>query len=272
MEGFPAGHGFFRGRAAENGEKQMRRVLLFVLWLVFFGVPTGVFGGEEDDRVFRFTLTPWAEPGLPAPEAIGRLALRDGVTVPAFVLPVDDAAEDGLIRRKPERMSLDAAVRPRFAARLAAYYTGHWGREGWLLAPAAWRLMRAQAGMNGSAVFVFAPPRGETGFLSFQSTGACAGCAAMEASLYFPDIRARVEEEYGMAYTSSEPPLDSIVDIRPHTRAWRVVLGGRNIDGITFYDGDSDDPFFTWSVSLPDPDGDLATPVLNWLLPPKKQP
>ena len=167
-------------------------------------------------------------------------------------------------------MSLDVAVKVQFAARLAAYYTGYWGREGWLLAPATWRLMRAQAGMNGSAVFVFAPPRGETGFLSFQSTGACVGCAAMEASLYFPDIRAQVEEEYGMAYTSSEPPLDSIVDIRPHTRAWRVVLGGRNIDGITFYNGDSDDPFFTWSVSLPDQDGDLATPVLNWLLPPKK--
>ena len=154
----------------------MRCVSLFVLWLVLLLVPAGVFGGEEDDRVFRFTLTPWTEPGLSAPEAIGQLVLRDGVTVPAFVLSVDDAAEDGLVRRKPERMSLDAAVKVQFAARLAAYYTGYWGREGWLLAPATWRLMRAQAGMNGSAVFVFAPPRGETGFLSFQSTGACVGC------------------------------------------------------------------------------------------------
>ena len=49
----------------------MRCVSLFVLWLVLLLVPAGVFGGEEDDRVFRFTLTPWTEPGLSAPEAIG---------------------------------------------------------------------------------------------------------------------------------------------------------------------------------------------------------
>lgn len=248
----------------------MLRFLLtvFCCGLLFF--PGSVWGEEDGGLVFQFSLTPEADPNLPAPKAIGLLTLQGGLTIPAFVLPMNDAMAGEYIYSEPEAMTLDARVKPEFAGQFNAYYTGHYGKDGWFLVPKTWKPIRAAVGVTGSACFVFAPPAGKKGFLSFQDTSVCVGCAMVEASLYFPEVRAQAQEEFSSAYTSSKPPLDSIIDIRPHTKAWRVILDGQNIDGITYYNAAEDLPFFTYSVSLPEPDQDLATPILNWLLPPKK--
>lgn len=256
---------------AYTKEGNMLRVLLIIFSCVFLVFPSSVLGTESNELVFKFEFpSPDADVNMPAPQAVGNLILLDGVTIPAFALAVGETLEEGYVYHQPETMTLEARIKPEFAGRFNAYYLNYYGRDGWLLVPKTWRPTWAQIGANGSGSFIFAPPAGEKGFLSFQSDGVCLGCAMINASLYFPEVRAEALEDFGQAYTSSKPPLDSIVDIRPHTKAWRVILDGQNIDGITYYNPDEDSPLFIYSVSIPGPDHDLATPILNWLLPPRE--
>jgi hypothetical protein len=48
-----------------------------------------------------------------------------------------------------------------------------------------------------------------------------------------------------------------------------VVLHGQPIDVLAFYDEENDFQFFQVEVSLPASEQSLATPILNWFLPPK---
>lgn len=71
-----------------------------------------------------------------------------------------------------------------------------------------------------------------------------------------------------MIYENANVPLKT-VRIRPKVMAYQAVVEGQPIDGLAFYDEESDFQFFDVEVSLPAPERDLATPILNWFLPPK---
>jgi len=244
----------------KNGEPLMTIRILSVLVLCLLW--TGVTSAD----VYKFTLTnpPDKATDKPKVKAIGDLVINGALHLPAYQLTVQDGIEEsGWSTATPETLKIQAHLDPKFAGRLAAYFHAN----GWILVPRNWKVTRGAQGADGSAVVNFAPPTRQ-GHLTYSTTGACVGCAQSEASVFFPEARLSAKQNDFLFYNGTNVPMKN-VRIRPKIMAYRAVVHGQPIDGLAFYDEESDLPFFQVEVSLPAADRDLATPILNWFLPPK---
>ena len=240
--------------------KQILRLLLSTI--IFLFSVTGVANAD----VYKFTLTkqPDKEADQPKVKAIGDLVINGTIHIPAHQLTVLDSIEEsGWSTVAPETMKIQGHLDPKFAGRLAAYFQAN----GWILAPQSWKVTRGAQGVDGSAVVVFAPPTGQ-GYLTYSTAGACVGCAQSTASIFFPDARRSAEQNDFLFYDGTNVPVKT-VRIRPKIMAYHAVVDGQPIDGLAFYDEENDYEFIQVEVSLPAAERDLATPILNWFLPPK---
>jgi len=99
----------------------------------------------------------------------------------------------------------------------------------------------------------------------YKSTGACAGCAASEASLYFDEARKRAKDDEFMFYRKSD--LIRLLPLNDFEKAYSIrVKSGSPVDGIVYFDGSSDFMFFDVQISLPLKQHDIATAILNQFL------
>ena len=239
--------------------KRILRLLLFTIILVF--PVTGVVSAE----VYKFTLTnpPDKVADQPKVKAIGDLVINGTVHIPAYQLTMQDGTEEsGWSTAAPETLKIQGHLDPRFAGRLTAYFHA----RGWILVPRIWKVTRGAQGADGSAVVNFAPPTGQ-GHLTYSTAGACVGCAQSTASVFFPEARQSAKQNEFLFYNGTNVPMKT-VRIRPKIMAYRVVVHGQPIDGLAFYDEENDFQFFQVEVSLPAAERGLATPILNWFLPP----
>ena len=201
---------------------------------------------------------------LPKVKSIGEIVINGTVHVPAFQLTVQDGIEDsGWSTATPETLKIQGHLDPKAAGRLVAYYHAN----GWILVPKGWRVTRGAQGVDGSGAISFAPTTGQ-GHLTHWTAGACVGCAQSTASVFFLEAHRSAKENDFLFYEGSNVPLKT-VRIRPKVMAYRAVVEGQPIDGLAFYDEESDLPYHQVEVSLPSAERDLATPILNWFLPPK---
>jgi hypothetical protein len=239
------------------------RILPILLSAIIFVFPvTGAISAE----VYKFSLTspPDKAADQPKVKAIGDVVINGTIRIPAYQLTVQDGVdESGWSTATPDSLKIRGSLNPEFAGQLAAYFHAY----GWILVPRSWKVTSAAFGADGSAVVSFAPPAGQ-GHLTYISTGACVGCALSVASVFFPEAHRRAKEDGFLFYTGTNVPMN-VVRIRPKIMAYRAVVSGQPIDGLAFYDEEADYQFFQVEVSLPAAERSLATPILNWFLPPK---
>jgi hypothetical protein len=241
-------------------QQQILLTLLSTIILIF--PVTGAIGAE----VYKFSLTnpPDKAANQPKVKAIGDLVINETIRIPAYQLTERDGIhESGWNTATPDTLKIQGSFNPKFAAQLAAYFHAN----GWILVPRSWKVTKGTLGADGSSVVNFAPPMGE-GHLTYWSAGACMGCALSTASIFFPEARQSAKQNEFLFYNGTNVPMN-IVRIRPKIMAYRAVVSGQPIDGLAFYDGEADFQFFQVEVSLPAAERDLATPILNWFLPPK---
>lgn len=201
---------------------------------------------------------------LPKVRAIGEVVINGTTHLPAYQLSVQGGIEDsGWSTATPDTLEISGHLDPRVAARMVAYYSAN----GWILVPKGWKVTRGAQGVDGSGAISFAPATGQ-GHLTYRTAGACVGCAQSTASVFFPEAHRSAKENGFLFYDGTNVPLKTVC-IRPKVMAYRAVMRGQPIDGLAFYDEESDLPFHQVEVSLPQAERDLATPVLNWFLPPK---
>jgi hypothetical protein len=230
-------------------------LVLCLLW-------TGVTSAD----VYKFTLThpPDKAADQPKVKAIGELVINGTLHLPAYQLTVQDGIEEsGWSTAAPETLKIQGHLDPKFAGRLVAYFHA----DGWIMVPRNWKVTRGAQGVDGSGVVNFAPPTGQ-GHLTYWTAGACVGCAQSSASVFFPEARRSAKQNDFPFYNGTNVPLKT-VRIRPKMMAYRAVVDRQPIDGLAFYNEESDFQFFQVEVSLPAVERDLATPILNWFLPPK---
>lgn len=231
----------------------------FLISLILCLIWTGITGAEV--YKFKLTSTPDKAADQPKVKGIGDLVINGTLHLPAYQLTMQDGIEDsGWSTTAPKTMKIQGHLDPKFAGRLAAYFHAN----GWILAPRNWKVTRGAQGVDGSMVVNFAPP-GKQGHLSYWTAGACVGCAQSTAGVFFPEARRAAKENDFLIYNGTNVPLKTI-RIRPKIMAYRAVVDGQPIDGLAFYDEENDFQFFQVEVSLPAPERDLATPILNWFL------
>ena len=194
---------------------------------------------------------------------LGKIRIN-GQAVPAYGLRMSNPAADGMLDLRPaqkETLSFKAAITPAQTQQVAAYYHSF----GWLLVPRGWQPVAGGLGANGSESLLFMPPN-NSGYVQFYHTSACVGCAQIAASAFFPEAAKDATANDFPAYTGTDVPLQQM-RLRPHFIGYRATKNGQRIDGLAYYNRDADLPFWKAELSLPSTQGDLAQPILNWLLP-----
>jgi hypothetical protein len=243
----------------KRAKRQNHHALPGVLRALALALATCAVLGAE---AYRFELggTQRSPDELPRSEAIGVLRVGPSLRLPAYQLTILDSASDtGFTTCKPDSMHAKADLDPKAAGRLAAY--AH--PEGWILVPRGWKPLGAAAGMDGSGYVSFVPPQG-LGHITYDTAGGCAGCAAMDARPYFPEVRRRPDLA-DQPYPGTNVPL-KVFRISRTLAAYRAWVRKQPIDGLACFAPDSDSPFYRVEVSLPAGDRDLAGPILDWFL------
>ncbi len=185
----------------------------------------------------------------------------NGVQLPAYGIRLPSPVLDEMLSFTPEQTALQSAATAAQLQRLSVYaFAGRW-----FLVPRDWTLRSAELGANGSEWLEFAPADGN-GLLRYINTSACVGCAQSEASAFFPEARRDAKANDFSFYRGTDVPIKS-VRLRPHLMAYQASKHGRRIDGLAYYQSDSDLPYWRMEVSLPPAQQDLAQPILNRLLP-----
>ena len=239
----------------------MPRLLSLLLWVIL-GLSTPLAQAE----LYSFGPPPATADRAderPQTEAIDPLLINNRTRLPAFRLSLPSGAEDGMRRFDPDSLTLNNRPSPKHADQLAAFYHAY----GWLLVPKGWQAVQGGVGANGSESLLFRPPSGP-GYLSFYHTSACVGCAQSTAAVFFPEARKDAQANEFLSYTGTRTPLHTS-RIRPHMMAYRTTVDGQQIDGVAYYNAAEDLPFFKVEVSLPANQRHLASPILNWFVPPK---
>ncbi len=193
----------------------------------------------------------------PKSKRVGDVETRNGVKIPVYALSMPSGSTDGLQTFTPQSRQLDLELKPEIAAQLDAYAYS----EGVILVPKNWSILRAGAGADGSTALLFAPDKSGQSYLSFESAGACIGCAYSNASAYFDEARKLAKQDDFLFYRKSD--LIQSVQLGRVEKGYRIKTEGNPVDGIAYFDSSSDFPFFDVQISLPATQHPLATAVLN---------
>lgn len=200
---------------------------------------------------------------LPKPKSLGMAVLANGVKLPAYQVYYHDGTGDEPDMSTPS-LQLTKKLEPALSRQLALYYFD----QRWFLLPKDWRFVSATLGANGSSVIYFAPPQNDGHFKAWTNNGGCYGCGINTASYFFKEADRLNQREFDAPpqYQKISPAVN-ISTIRPHTQAWRATIGRQNIDGVVYFDLQSEAYTSAVQVSLPKAQSKLATPILNWHLP-----
>jgi hypothetical protein len=198
---------------------------------------------------------------------VGQLHLNQQQYLPAYATTMSSGyADSGLSTFQPEQLKLPMTLKPQLIKQLAAYYH----QDGWILVPRGWTLTQAGVGANGSSLLLFQGPQ-QQGYLRYQSTGACVGCALAEASVFFPEAVAEAKAGEFLYYANTSTPIHTI-RLRPHYIAYQAQTPKQQrVDGLVYYNAADDLPYFRLELSFPASLQPLATPILNFYLPVKNK-
>lgn len=235
----------------------------FVLCLVLaFGMPAAL--AQQGKEAYRIGELPAADDSAGRATAFEAGDVQiNGVTVPVYGTRVADPHEDGAhlsFAPNPEA-HLQSTATAEQLQHLAVYYYSH----GWLLVPREWRLRRGGVGANGTAAWTFAAADG-SGWLSYGNSSACVGCAQSAAAPFFPEAQADAEANGMDYYSGTDVPIQS-TRLQPHLMGYQAEKNGRRIDGLVYYQSDSDQPHWQLELSLPEAQQDLRMPMLERFTP-----
>ncbi len=102
-----------------------------------------------------------------------------------------------------------------------------------------------------------------------SSTGACAGCAESDASLYFDTVRESAKGD--MFPYCRKPDFVRSVPLGPDQRAYSIkVTDGNPVDGWAYFNQDDNVEYYDVQISAPASQHALASAVLNQFVIPRK--
>lgn len=232
---------------------------LLLLCTIGWAAPTAIFSIGQ--------ISPASNHTKPTTTLIGQLQLNHHQHLPAYATTMSSGyADSGLSSFQPHHLKLPITLKPQLVKQLAAYYH----QDGWILVPRGWTLTQAGVGANGSSLLLFQDPQ-QQGYLRYQSTGACVGCALAEASVFFPEAVAEAKAGEFLYYAKTSTPIHT-VRLRPHYIAYQAQTPKQQrVDGLVYYNAADDLPYFRLELSFPTSLQPLATPVLNFYLPAKNK-
>lgn len=241
----------------------MKNKLVPILFLAFFA-PVSLTGQIHKELYVigeRPAMRPAARVG--SSFSAGTIPVNN-IQIPAYGTEIEDpdGGEGSSLKFEPQHGEhFTTAATPAQLQRLAAYLTS----EGWMLAPRGWHLQQGRIGANGSSVWVFIAPDGN-GWLRYDNSSACVGCAQSSASPFFPEARRDAQENEIDFYSGTDVPIQS-VRLRPNIVAYRANKNGRRFDGVVFYQNAGDTGHWHVQVTLPAHQQELAQPILNRFIP-----
>lgn len=197
---------------------------------------------------------------------IGQATFKQGVTIAAFAVSIQNPMEDGLLNDfevcSTKTCSFNFTVPPDQAKRLSLYWVAGVGP---FLAPKAWKTIEAGMGPSGIASLMMSDANGDQ-VLTIYNTSACVGCALSAASRYFPEAKREAIANEFMAYTSSNIVVNK-VSLNKDTVAFSYQLPAHyQTHGIAKFYGMQQDivNYNQMSMTLMPKDKALASTILNF--------
>lgn len=191
----------------------------------------------------------------------GFASFRNGVKIPVFTIKnISDTDLSGnpSINCLKEKCYFPMEIEPNIAKNMKIYIYSY---DQWILVPKEWNNIEAIIGGNGNTVFSMSSPD-QKSVLSMYDIPACFGCAITSASAYFPT--ASKYKAFYIKYDSSNVPLN-IVRPNDHTVYYEYQLPGKyKINGIARFYPESDNPFTSLKVGLPENQKKVARAMLNF--------
>lgn len=133
--------------------------------------------------------------------------------------------------------------------------------NGVVFVPKGWKLVYGGIASTGGISYIFVPPNGDDGYLKFQHNGSCLSCAMENGSLFFEQAKKDAQDHDFNVYISNFPL--TVVKIKKNLVSFYTEQDHLRLDGIAFYNPNSQLPFWKAEVSLPPLQQHLANPLLN---------
>lgn len=231
----------------------MMRILFFLLPAICFsGYATLTFA---DEYQFSFEPRELTDPVMMKAKFMKEITLNQQ-KINVYQTEYEDNIEGGWL--KSDIVPFSTKLKAETLAHFDLYAMPY---EQMLLVPKGWQLLNGSVGANGSTSYVFAP-KDRVGYFSYYHAASCVGCAMMAASAFFPDAKKHAKENDFLFYTSTNFPV-SQVSLNPHLIAYQANQGKKRLDGVAYYNIESDAPFWQAEIYLPEHQQKLATPLLN---------
>lgn len=165
-------------------------------------------------------------------------------------------------RKTGPQTQYDKALKVKIKSEYLKHFELYAMPNGVVFVPKNWQLVQGSIANNGGISYIFVPPNGDDGYLSFQHNGNCVSCAMESASLFFAQAVKDAQEHDFNFYTSSNLPL-TIVKIKQNLVSYYTESSYLRLDGMAFYDPNAIIPFWKAEISLPPKLRHLANPLLN---------
>ena len=186
------------------------------------------------------------------------------VVLPAYSVTVREPMEGGLL-------TSDVLCKPACRWRFAKSETLvrhqnelvalHVAGLGWLLVPKAWRNLEAGLGVNGSKSLLIKSNDGK-GYITYQHTGACVGCALSSAAPFYPQAF-QDARDYGFAPRAANPYIKLVRAANGRTLFSYILPNQYPTHGVAYFVSQADTPYQDMRVSLPVEQKALAGVILN---------
>lgn len=230
------------------------RNLLLCIPLVF-----GISMVHAQHYEFHFNYIPTTEEQLPEhqPKASETTSVTiNGVRMKSFNTSFENPREMGVLSFRPKPFK--AQIKAEFLKRFDVYGMPN----GSVFVPNGWKLVYGEIGSSGALSYTFVPEDGGNGYMKFTHHGNCVSCAMIHGSLFFEQaLRDARSHDYHF-YKSTNLALQ-VSYLKPDCLVYSVEGAENHIDGLAFYNPQSQLPFWKVEVSLPKSEGKLANQLLN---------
>ncbi|WP_162818242.1 DUF4850 domain-containing protein [Aquirhabdus parva] len=207
---------------------------------------------------------------IPEWTAIGKATFNNGINLPMYGISVENPMDVGVLNDFSDCHKVSKTCTFAFSipdAQKDQLQLVEIPDTGVTLVPREWREVYAGVGVDGSTSFVFYSQKDRknlsTSQLAHYNAGACVGCAYGAAAQYFDNaIRLAKENDFLI-----EPRPKGLHLIKVNAKKVifsRAVNATMEMNGVAYFDPDSDEPYSVTTVTLPKTERALASTLLNF--------
>ena len=207
---------------------------------------------------------------IPEWTAIGKASFNNGIKLPMYGISVENPMDAGVLNDFSDCHKVSTACAYSFSipdAQKDHLQLVEIPETGAALVPREWHEVDAAVGVDGSTSYVFYSQKDRknlsTSKLAYYNAGACVGCAYSAAAQYFDNAIRQAKEEF--FYAEPRPKGLHLIKVNAKKVIFsRAVSATMEINGVAYFDPDSDEPYSVTTVTLPKTERALASTLLNF--------